>query len=470
MQPAAGKHQAHTLLFWLVVALALALRIYNLDVRDIWLDEAFTWNQVRMSFSGMLDSVTNDVHPPLYQTLLWVIVSLFGDSIIALRMPSVVFSMIAVVLTYLITLRLASSRAALIAMGFAALSTFQLWYAQEARMYSLTAALSLWSFYELIRLWQSERSPVMYILSSILLLYSHVYGVFILAAQNCFYLITLAQRTTPAHLTLKRWVLLQLTIGLCYLPWLLVQIQQIQFVQSGFWIQKPSWSAPLATVMAYQSVLLPAFFVCVAAAVFSLFRTDSRIRTLLLCWLLIPVLVPFFASMITQPFFVNRYTIGASFAWYILVAIGISRLPKIPGGIVAAIVLGVMLAQLPEHYSHRAGIQTWQDTVAYIESNATDKDAIIFHADYMSLPYEYRSAMDADEFIRIESGLGATPPGIAPDDLTDALQEKNNVWLVTGHIEALKIPVSEVTGAIKRSHQFKEEKSFGPVTVYSYQP
>ncbi|MGZ4892005.1 MAG: hypothetical protein ACXV2B_07085, partial [Halobacteriota archaeon] len=80
------------------------------------------------------------------------------------------------------------TRAGLLAAFLLAASSFNIRYAQEVRMYSLLVFLGVLSMYFFIRLTR-DRTPVTlvgYVIVTTLMLYTHVYGLFLLVAQNIY--------------------------------------------------------------------------------------------------------------------------------------------------------------------------------------------------------------------------------------------------------------------------------------------
>ena len=75
-----------------ILLLALILRLISLN-QSLWLDEAIEWWAVK-SF-GLKELLTGymagDFNPPGHHLLMWFWVRVFGDSEVALRMPSVLF-------------------------------------------------------------------------------------------------------------------------------------------------------------------------------------------------------------------------------------------------------------------------------------------------------------------------------------------------------------------------------------------
>lgn len=142
---------------WILFILAFCIRLIGLN-QSLWLDEATSAQVVRnLSFWHILTKFSpNDFHPPLFYLFLKVWTSLFGTFEIMLRMPSVIFSLLAGWYVYLIgrlqhPVRSGSEQVSNETVGFwsAAFFLFNpliIYYAQEARMYMmvtflLTAAL-----------------------------------------------------------------------------------------------------------------------------------------------------------------------------------------------------------------------------------------------------------------------------------------------------------------------------------------
>ena len=81
-----------------------------------------------------------------------------------------------------------------------AFSVFHIQYSQEARTYSISVLLTLISMYFFIELLKKMNYRILigYVLSSILLIYSHIYGFFIIIAQN-MYFVMLSLLSTKAE-------------------------------------------------------------------------------------------------------------------------------------------------------------------------------------------------------------------------------------------------------------------------------
>ena len=147
---------------WLIIALllaAFALRVYRLETQSLWSDEGLSLYRARLTLGENLSNVivvppdvpTQDTNPPLYFVGLSVLRAAAGESEYALRFLSVLAGVALVALLYVTGKRLFSERAGVLAAVLGAFSPFIIWYSQEARMYTLLAALSLASVYLLLR-------------------------------------------------------------------------------------------------------------------------------------------------------------------------------------------------------------------------------------------------------------------------------------------------------------------------------
>jgi 4-amino-4-deoxy-L-arabinose transferase-like glycosyltransferase len=206
----------------LVLLLAAALRIYHITQQSIWFDEAFAWNIVMQH--DMYPRIAADTHPPLYYVLLRGWVTVAGDSALALRYLSAMFSMVTVALVYQVGR--AMVRACSVAQGrkrlasvpllaalVIALSDAEIFLAQESRnyaLYTMTASMSMWFYLRWItpplsplpnaleRGKQTSRMNALgWVLATAALIYTHYHGLFIPAVQGLHVLLFLRGRKTP---------------------------------------------------------------------------------------------------------------------------------------------------------------------------------------------------------------------------------------------------------------------------------
>jgi mannosyltransferase len=240
-----------------VLLLAFGLRLYHIGAQSLWNDEGTSVALAARDLAAITQGAANDIHPPLYYYLLHFWMALFGNSELAVRALSALLGTLVVLLVFALGDLLAAAvhqdgrRMGLLAALFAALSPFQVYYSQEARMYILTAFLGAASVYAFLRLLsggQNARSggnhrpyvTILYVIATILLLYSHYFAATVLVVENLAFLWwLLAGRKaqdglehdqSPARLAglLMRWAALQAVVVAAYIPWLLLVREQLR--------------------------------------------------------------------------------------------------------------------------------------------------------------------------------------------------------------------------------------------------
>ncbi|AUH39980.1 glycosyltransferase family 39 protein [Streptomyces sp. CMB-StM0423] len=138
----------------------LVLGLWGLTRRGaMWRDEAVTYDMAQRDISGLLDTLAGvDAVHGLYYLLLHGVFGVFGDSLVALRLPSLLAMSAAASGVALLGRRLAGPRAGLLAgLAFALLPAVQR-YAQEGRSYALVCAAVIWATWLFVRALEERRT------------------------------------------------------------------------------------------------------------------------------------------------------------------------------------------------------------------------------------------------------------------------------------------------------------------------
>ncbi len=187
-----AKHKQVILWLLLIILIGAFLRFYDLGAESLWLDEAISENFSRGSVAYIIsESGLQHNSPPLYWLMLHYWMVLLGNSEAALRSLSAILGIGAVLITYLVGKKLFNQKVGLIGSFLSAISYFHIYYSQEARPYSLLLFLSLMSFFFFIKILKEDRKwyyPC-YFLANLLLGYTHIYGLFIIASQIFYFIL-----------------------------------------------------------------------------------------------------------------------------------------------------------------------------------------------------------------------------------------------------------------------------------------
>jgi hypothetical protein len=139
--PSSATHRGTTALLAGVVVLGVVLRVWRAAFDGLSYDESFTALAGRLPVGDLLAYLrANDTHPPLDYLLRAPIARAAGDAF-ALRVPSLVWSVAALMVFAMWSRRL--GRAGLLATALLAISEFQVVHGGEARMYALLQLLGV---------------------------------------------------------------------------------------------------------------------------------------------------------------------------------------------------------------------------------------------------------------------------------------------------------------------------------------
>ncbi len=135
------------------------LRVFQLADKGMWLDETFSVWIASHSIPEMLQWIVKiDQHPPLYYLLLHYWIAHNGDTPYYARQLSALFGTVTIPIIYLIGKRISGDVAGWAAAAFLALSPFNIYFAQEARMYTLLTFNAAAAIYALVRLLTDPRA------------------------------------------------------------------------------------------------------------------------------------------------------------------------------------------------------------------------------------------------------------------------------------------------------------------------
>lgn len=141
---------------YLVFICAFLIRLINLN-QSLWLDEATVAKVIRTIPFHLIpiQFSPGDFHPPLYYMFISLWSSVFGYSEIALRMPSIFFSLIAGWYIFQIGAIIRDKKIGLWAAVFFLFNPLIIYYSQEARMYMMATMFLSGALYYFLRINQN---------------------------------------------------------------------------------------------------------------------------------------------------------------------------------------------------------------------------------------------------------------------------------------------------------------------------
>lgn len=316
------------------MALATTLRLRNLGEESLWFDEGITAAFVSLPLVNMLKFMSlHDPHPPLYYIIVkaW---SCLGTDEVLLRLPSAICGILTVLVLWLLVRENWGCFPAFASAALCATSGIAIWYSQEARMYSLVLLLAALSMKFFLRFLSLSRAPgkkdsVGLVVASAALLYTHNITLLLLVAQWLFMFAWGAvNRKNPDRVArFKQWRKSQCILVVVLMPWLYLFLIQRGYVQSGFWIPRPTLGMVLDYIkylLVFESegisfhMLAPLAILCVAT--WATMLRDARVVATLTCFA-VPVMACYFYSLVYTPIMIPRVLLYVTIPLYILIGL-----------------------------------------------------------------------------------------------------------------------------------------------------
>ena len=402
-----------TALRWLVGIIVVGLVLRLAVTRGIWLDEAISVYQANLGLGEMFENLFyGDRHPPLHHLSLWLTVHVLGDGELAVRLPSLIAGTLVIPALYELGRELYDRRTGLIAAAFGAASPLLIWYAQEARMYAFVTLFGLLALLTQLRVVRkpSTANWALYMLATAALLWSHYFGVLLVAVQQLIFVGLLIQRRRAGEPSKTLWIGFGYSLVVLFLQLVVL----VAFAAGQFDSTKAAAGSPVGT---YDSL---SFYAVVANMAWALwgYHSDGITELLAALWPLFllvsllllgrggsrqtivlgvaaisPIVLLFLVSLVDRGLFEVRYFLVAVPLLLLLVArlvTGWIRNPRrralVAGGVIATLLLGLVDQQTsddnPRMFDFRGAIEA-------IETSAGPKSVVIYEPADMRYVLEY---------------------------------------------------------------------------------
>lgn len=414
---------------------ALIVRLVGLASRPIWYDEAFSILFSEKGLDQMLYGTLTptgagsaDIHPLGYYTLLWGWMKVFGESLIATRLFSVLTGMAILLLIYQISRELFGAKTAEASAWIAGFSPFQIHYAQEIRMYALLSMWLLLAAYSYLRGSRSgdRRWWLVFGVSSALAQYTHNLAAFFLISLA---LTPLFKRDWRKFRSVATWGLVAI---LLYFPWLVQLPSQFAKVDQSYWVAKPGIASLFTLLLVFTtntplpaSWILPALTIAIliiASAILQTARANSGNGKSNGLWVVHLTFTPpllMFAFSQWIPVYIERALLpsGAFFCIWLAWTINNTDLSMVGRRLLPAMLAIAFAAGIHQHVTYRGfPYGPFQEMTEFLRENTRPGDKIIHSNKLSMLPSMYFDRELAQTFI-------GDPPGSATDTLAPATQQ-----------------------------------------------
>ena len=295
--------RVHTAILWTFAAFMVVALWIRPITSSLWLDETGTWWVINGSAREVVQRAEAvQGQSPFYYLILWLSKGVIGHSEIALRLPSLVFSIAAVVFVYLLARRLIDSECARIAVVAFIVWPQVAFEASDARPYALAAMLSvacavvLVAWLDVGGLWRGVGT----VLLAASIPYAHPVSALVLIPLGLYAIVRVVEGSTPVRTP----TLVIAAFGIIVL--LIPVVRELSALAN----RSNDWNVPSALSGWWVvATLLPASFAAAGLtaliltirkrARFVLPRSPTSTQVLLGSWFLIPSATLFGLSFLT---------------------------------------------------------------------------------------------------------------------------------------------------------------------------
>ncbi len=477
----------------IITILALVLRVSWAGWYDLWYDEAFCLYISRFSMKEILNGIVLCSYPPLFFILLHFWDLLFnGIPELFLRLLPIFFGTATIPMLYKLGRDALGREEGLTAAFLLAVSPLHIYYSLELKPYSM---LIFWAFYSVFLLFRAlkygGRYWVYLSLINVLVLYTHYFGIYLLAAE-ALYVFTAFLSTRKG---LRQIFLSMLLSFVLFLPqmWVLIRIHMPETISFA-----DNWMPPVSFIMTYmifkdfaagyhstRILYMPLLFLYLSLALTALiFHKKRKHAWSVACFLLIPILLAAIIGQFMTPMYISRYFLFCLPFFVLLVGAGLKtiKLRKVKQAallIIIAIhvplIIRTIIDDMPYHdYPYHYGAhekKEFKAAVEFIENNRRSGDVIVHACLNTFFPYKVYS--DSDEMscvVEYEASDMDLHYGLCTADYEQLAEVAPRVWLLYSAWEPAlyKDEIAEVKSCLDRNMKRAVSRPFKGVTVILY--
>jgi len=397
----------------MLLAAGIWFRWAGMTGEPLWLDEAYSAYAASKGFDFLWNVVPRyETHPPFYYSLLRLWTLMWGDSLAALKALGFVCGLLTLPAMLLAArelarlLRFDSARTAWLMLATLTLVAFSLSLVEmsrEVRPYPVLILVYAVAIFALLRLACRVRDGrgigggayPLYLAALALTLWLHNLGPLYGLALGLA-LIALVIRPTLERRDWWRLVAGHALVALCYLPALMILLDQAPTWVSSTWLkfQPEHLATRLAVLYAAPGLvqeLAALLLALLALAVLARIREGWRAALALAALAFVPVALSIILSLLIAPIFIMRTMTAVSVPAILLLATGIAaprgiwRWPALGAGlIIAAQLIGIDIQA-----RQRGPMQDWYAAVRWLAPRFQPGDKVYAYPNEGALPFDY---------------------------------------------------------------------------------
>ncbi len=470
----------------ILTSLISCLFLLNQSLR---LDESQSLWQSSHTLRGLITTISQDVHVPLYPVILFIWQRLAGNSEAVSRLPSLFFFLLSIPALFYLGSHALSKKVARFACLLFSISPFLNWYGNEARMYSLLTFITILNQYVFLKLTDNlaenkvtKKNWAIYVLTCIFGIYTHYFFWLVLLTQAIYFLLYY-QSLLKIHFL--KFLGVFALVSLAFIPWILQVLSAGFFSNTAPLIFKPSYlnlfNGFAQFIFGFQTenvnTALLSMWPLLMLILFFFLQKNNKITKPSAFFLLtafVPPILVFFLSLTLRPIFVTRYFIFTIpslylfFSWLVIsYSNSISKIIRL--GLVASMVVTLYVQNTKAETPVK---ENYKQAASYLSQNSSSQDLILVSAPFTIYPLEYYFQGPArltttPSWNRYE--IGSMPPfSLSELEAQASNYDKiyQNIWLVLSYNQGYEAQVKKY---FDEHYQKTDEVNFSNgLNLYEY--
>jgi mannosyltransferase len=402
-----------------LVVLGTFLRLYHLGFNSLWLDEISTYKYSIGSFTDMwgMMATGTDYSPPLFFFMEHFILQVFGVSEWAMRLLPAIFSILTIPVMYLVGKEFEDKYVGLITAAIFTFSPFLIYYAQDARPYSVAMFFVTVMFLFYLKATKSgdARDWVVFGVFAALGFWTHYYTLVITVALLGYTILRgipdikkILENIKETIIPVGALLLLTSPLIIALVP---VYMQRVASAPT-YGIQGTGIVYETIKQMSYFSDIAAMLFIIgwLIAIVFLVFDFKEREKGVLLLWVMtvmfiISIFMSYKLPMLPRYliFLMVPFSLGISTVYYLLRNVIPATIN--PTKIVVAVITIFAVIAVPYYlgYYQSYSKEDWKGIAKDLENTTIPGDMVVNVPLYIGYPLDfyYNSSMDQT----IETGV-----------------------------------------------------------------
>ena len=411
-------------LIFAVLSLFSISLIFN---HNIWFDEAYTLSLIQHDYADMIDILQSDMHPPLYFISLKLFCGMFGYSVAATKIFSVLGYMATLLLGCTIVKKHYSAKASIVYMLTIGAIPMSLYFSVQQRSYAWCIFFVTLCFIEALLFNENGKAGhcVLFVLAALLAAYNHIYA--LLAVGIIFAFVNIYIFIKNRGL-LKAIVIADILMMAGYSLWIVPLLSQTKSASGSFWL---TGVEPLSVIVFVSGIVLS-----------SVILAKKQNRRMPVIFAVISVLslqfIGFFVTVFVRPLYIARYSVVTLGIFALLIAFSTKNI-----GVTSKKVICISLCVLNIVCLAATGLfeynSSMTDFFTRFESSSSSSDTFVYcDSAFGMMSYYYPENKHICTYSEPWFAAFANVKCIGKDEIAETIQPDDTVWLVKN--TSTKIP------------------------------